>query len=622
MAIVFHCPHCGELHRVKDELAGRTGRCKRVDCRKQVLIPYQTLAPTNGASSPPSMDAEALAAAAFSEEPPPQTVQAPEEKISIDCKFCSHKFAVEAKLAGKNTRCVECGNILRVPLPQSDKPADWRKANEGKPSLARANEPVPAGAWDVQRKGVSGDAIRQAGAHEIEEEEEPGERRLRRLKQASYVLVVVGSVVFLVLYLVRSRGEMKQERWMEDALRDIEDAKQGPQRTVLQAAIHRFASEFYIRVAKNKEEKDAAVKHLEKSLSLVQSLPEKSLDRTLLLIEIGLATAHLGGSPKQVEDEQRASRDKIQKMARQALEKIPAEDRLLRQYAYLRLARTFTAIDQPMVALSVARNASGKEEATAAAARIGIAFILLGKKDLAEQVVARTAATADPEWTALWLGLHHDQDRPPATEPQPPYPAVRVGRATCLAYAEGRALQGRIADAIALSRSALNATDRLAAQLAVIEVAIATGKKEEILGLLDEIADGFMNQKKESGRKNLELYLTCDLCARAQKWDKVRSLLEFIEDPELRSWSRLQVIRARIEDQKKQRADDEWLDSLAEPPSATPVASCLARAACARQNAAIGESSYIRQVNAWPKWSIQPFGFAGIALGKQDRSLR
>ena len=155
-------------------------------------------------------------------------------------------------MAGKNAQCPECRKVVRVPKLSEDKPADWRTTASNKPSLAKATEPAPAGVWDARVKGVSGEALKKAGAGS--REEKPGEHRIRRIKRTLYGAALLGAIALAAIWIRKSFKEGKQEHWMERAVAEIDDKNEGSKRPEFKAAIHRYAGEYHVRSAQTAEQ--------------------------------------------------------------------------------------------------------------------------------------------------------------------------------------------------------------------------------------------------------------------------------------------------------------------------------------------------------------------------------
>jgi tetratricopeptide (TPR) repeat protein/transcription elongation factor Elf1 len=628
MAIAFNCPHCGELHRVKDELAGKTGKCKSLKCKQAILIPYRSTVSANGPgteTAPIGKSAEELALAALAEETQAKPeAAAPVSKITVVCSGCGEKFEVDATLAGKNVRHDECGKITRAPLPTADKPVDWRTANAGRPSLAKVSEPAPQGAWEVQRRGVSGEAIRKAGAHEIEDEDDIRDRKIRRFKQLLYGLALLGVIAFAVIWFIRSRTERKQEKWMEQAIQEIEDKNEGTKRPEYRAAIHRYALEYFVHAAKSREELDAAAKHFDKALGGLQMSTDSSADREAMIVELSLAVVACSGDQKAIDEDRRLPWDRVQKMLRQALEKIPPtthSERVLRQRAFRLVARKLAEKEKPDIALTVARNACSAEEYPSMVGRIGIEYFLMGKRDWAADALAKAPNEAKPELTALWMALSSDGVKAPASLVAAPAKGKGATRESRLAYAEGLALRGDITGGWQIAALGGPQVDQIDALVLVAAVAVESGKKDAAGPVLDAAAKLSL-AVKDAQQSPWQMHRIVELCARANKMEQAQAVLAPIANPSVKAWARLELLRLQLAGQAKQKADEQHVEPLADPPDGSPLPAVIGRAEVARHNAVAGENGYTRQIESWPKGTIRPFGFAGTALGRQDRAQK
>ena len=624
MAIEFNCPNCNAFYRLDDKFAGKMGKCTK--CQKAILIPFRSTAgPDKAAPSAGAVDAEALAAAAFAEvAPPPEKVaeaQAAAKKIAVTCQHCDFKFEVDASMAGKNTQCPDCKKLIRVAKPVEDKPADWRSTASNKPSMAKSDEPVPSGAWETQRKGVSAGALIDAGAveEEPEDDEDKRDRRIRRIKQGLYGFALLGIVVFLVSYLWKGRQEGKQEKWMDKAVAEMEDKNEGSKKLEYQAAIHRFAGEYYVRSAKNRDDLTAALKFFDRSRDDLQKLPPANPDRNAMLIELGLAIVVCGGDSKEIGEERRLPWDKVYPLIRKCLDKIAPTESELRSRSMRMLTRRLTEREQAMLAVTVARLCSTDADQSEMIGRVGIELFLIGKKDLAEQVLSKAPEGQSPALTALWLALHPDQDLPPKNFPHvAPPPAKGAGvlsRESRLAYAEGRALQGRMDDARRIAE--LPGGDRLEAIVHVAAAAVDTGRADVAAAVLEKLAETIKNDSKGLIAGSWLMERGVELAARANRLDIAQAILDLMKEDATKAWAKLEVLRIKLAAQRKEKADETWVEIIEKPEDAS-LASALARAEVARHNAAISERAYTKTVEAMPKGTIRPFGYAGTALGGQD----
>ncbi len=651
MAIEFNCPHCGVLYKLKDELAGKTGKCKNAKCLQPILIPYRSTVGVNGSGAAQPLDAEALAAAAFGEEKPPPEVavaaKGPAKKAAVVCSFCDTKFEVDASMAGKNAPCPECGKIVRVPKLIENKPADWRTTASNKPSLAKATEPAPAGVWDAQVKGVSGEALRKAGALDVAEEDDPDDRRIRRIKRALYGAALLGVIALAAIWIRKSFKEGKQERWMERAVVEIDDKNDGSKRPEFKAAIHRYAGEYHVRAAQTAEQFKTALKSFDQALGQLQ--PEEAFadqpvgeeipkrkptpDRDGMLIELGLSMVVAGGDGNDLSDGKRQTWDQTATSIRKCLIKVSRDDEAspagklptdsleLRDRSLRLLARKLAEKNKGELGITVAKGITLPDELPEAAGRLGIELLLVGKKEQAQKVLAKAPPGAQPALTALWLGLNPESSMPKDDfkhVPPPVKDAKEFSRDTVLAYAEGRALQGKWSEALAVARLKPGSFDQADALGRVAAAALDLGSPETAATAIDELVP-LAGVRGKDVQRNWALARFAELAARAGKMDAAQKFIDAIEDDSVRAWAKLDVLRVKLAGRPKQKADDSWLESIADPAQAS-VAQAMAVAEVARHNAAAGESSYTRTVDSLPKGTIRPFGMAGTALGNQDRN--
>ncbi len=627
MAIEFNCPHCGAFYKLDEKFAGKMGKCKNAKCQQQILIPFRSTASTAQPVPPKKIDAETLAAAAFSEEPAvkKEAAAAPAKQIGITCQFCDHKFQVDSAMQGKNTTCPECGKIIRVQKIIEDKPADWRSKAGGRPSMAKATEPVPAGVWDGERKGVSVQALQKAGALEVEvDEEESRERRMRRLKQILYGSALLGIVIFAVVYLLKMKKDRKEEGWMERAVAEIESPNEGSKKSDFRAAIYAYAGEYRVRAAQKPEELEAARKLFDKARDELQRLPETDPDRNAMLGELGAALVVCGGTAAEISEDRRLAWDKVHPLIRRCLDKIPADQSELRTRSLRLLTRKLNEKNQGLLAAKIARTSVVDADQPEAMGRVGIELFVLGKKDLAEQVLNELSeqapegadAVALPAPTILWLALHPDADVAPAGFIPPPDPANArgVSRLSRLAYAEGQALQGRLDKARKIAELPGAEPDRIESLLDVAGVALNTGKTAEAAEILDEVSAYFKAGAKAPSVDPWVLVRGVELAARANRQEAIQKFLDAITDESIKSWGRLEILRVKLAGQRQKKADDSWLEAIPDPPDAR-LAPALARAEFARHNTNAGEKF---DADSLPKGTIRPFGYSGIALGKQD----
>src|SRR5262249_10912675 len=272
MAIVFDCPFCGVNYRLKDEVGGKTATCKNPNCRKVIPIPMAN-GPVRPTKHTPA-DLDALAAAAFADEPAQKTAEA---TIEVTCARCDHRWMVEASREGKNVLCPECRNPNRVPTRKKDEKADWRTG--GGPSMAKRETGMDReGAFGTAHMGgISDDTARKIVSERVEEEE-PEERRKKLIKRGIITFVVLGGVGAGGYFAFKTRKEMKADASMVDAVKEVEDNASNDAKAM--AVIHRASGEHHARTAENDKDATAALNDLKLARNTIAAKPpDTAIDR-------------------------------------------------------------------------------------------------------------------------------------------------------------------------------------------------------------------------------------------------------------------------------------------------------------------------------------------------------
>ena len=239
-----------------------------------------------------------------------------------DLHFCEFKFYVDSSREGKNTPCEnpECGRIIKVPKLTA-KAGDWRSEGQHRPSLAKVEQPVPEGAWDAARTGVSEEGIKEIRkAHD--RELTPEERRERRIKLAIYSSAMLGIIGIALFFLLRGRGDRQKENLIEKAVKEVAAAETLPQKKTFEAAILRFSAEYRARSVTSKSEFEEAKKQFGQAQKILLDLPTGNPDKELLLGELALVAVEFGGTEAQVKDQQKIAWTDVQRNIRQILDKI------------------------------------------------------------------------------------------------------------------------------------------------------------------------------------------------------------------------------------------------------------------------------------------------------------
>ncbi len=244
MAIRFTCSHCSRSLTVKDELAGKRGRCPY--CKQVIVVPAsRATAPVRDPRKP---DAESLALAALGLSSSEtitgaETVSSskPAPPIQVTCSWCDHQFEVEGSLAGKQTPCPECRRIVRVPAAQTQSPRDWRQAARA-PTAAvfSQQQAAPEGAWGTAtaRSYVSQEALEEAEALPIEREPLTVGQWATRIGLA---LLALGALYASYRWFTAHRAESWQRSLLAETRQFLENPQRSPEQTVLvQLALMRY----------------------------------------------------------------------------------------------------------------------------------------------------------------------------------------------------------------------------------------------------------------------------------------------------------------------------------------------------------------------------------------------
>lgn len=155
MLIVLDCPGCAKRYEVDASLAGKKSRCKQ--CGEVFQIPVPRASSPGQASSskplpatqkasgggewqtslvtpqPAANPGRERAAASASSLPGGKT-------IVLNCPSCQKRYEIDEVLAGKKSRCKDCGEVFSIPNPRGPKNDLSRSA--------RGSSAAPAsGAW-------------------------------------------------------------------------------------------------------------------------------------------------------------------------------------------------------------------------------------------------------------------------------------------------------------------------------------------------------------------------------------------------------------------------------------------------------------------------------------------
>jgi HEAT repeats len=173
MVIVLDCPSCAKRYEVDAALAGKRSRCKQCGEVFKIPVPYAKVAspPPSAVAPVPERFATDVGTGARSVptnlSPDPRGVGTPASpsyypspaattKIVMNCPGCRKRYEVDGALAGKKSRCKDCGEVFVIPVPrgrQSDpipaeRPVSAPIVAPIPTSRAPASDPTPQSYWE------------------------------------------------------------------------------------------------------------------------------------------------------------------------------------------------------------------------------------------------------------------------------------------------------------------------------------------------------------------------------------------------------------------------------------------------------------------------------------------
>jgi len=600
MAIEFNCPHCKTHYRLKDEFGGKTATCKNPNCRKVIPIPKPTGADL--ASTPADLDA--LAAAAFADEPA-KAAKAPEQMIPVTCTGCDHTWTVEASKEGKNVRCPECGKVVRVPMRKKEEKADWRTG--GGPTLAKRETGLDReGAFgNVAATGISDQTAREI-VKDREAQEEPEERRKKWIKRGVILLLVVIVGGAAAYFGIKQQRIERAETRMEDAVGEL-TGKDGTKDGRFVALIHRASAESRIRMAGSADDKAAALKDIQLARNSAKPGPGAkgpAAESAGVLAEVARTLPLFLGTTEQVAKDLRPKESEVIKEIRQALEQIPDPD--LVAEVVREATRECARRGHPTLLEGVANQRADKDELNA---QIGLELLRLDRDKYrgdAEGLLGKLGTADTPGAQALRTAL--GKPLPAKKKDDNPAPSSA-------ATAEAEAIKGNAAAALKAARGVSGTADKIRALADVGQTFLQANPAEAGPALVDA------SKAFKSAQGTISPWIgirVCRLLGRAGQFDEAESLAGSLPDEQTKAWGRLEALRGRLETMNDKKADDGWLEPIGDPTKL--AAAAKAREVIARHNAAAGfGGDYQGVVKKWPPGIVRPFGMAGIVLGQLDR---
>ncbi len=625
MAIKFLCPNCKKVMSVKDEFAGKKGKCPH--CAGIVTVPAPVRPPTAAvppaakptappprpvrAPRPPSgpFDLDAEAAAALRDVPKPEAAEVASTTIDFNCPMCDAELHLPLDQAGKRSPCPECRRIIKVPEPVKKDPANWRQTASNLPSAARRpEEKAPEGAWGSATGAatVSRESLQDAGAFPEAKELLTVRQRITRYATWSAAAIFLTVCAGLVWY---KWAQAREEQAVKVALDYAEsDAGKSELGRDGRAAIYRLAGEHALRAGTAGSAVDAQGQ-FHRSLSVLAGGGGSATEHDALLQDLAVAETALGGSPEELDAGTKLKWDDAQKEIHAALGSIrdnDAKEEGLREVTHRLAAKGQGA---RATALASSLYSTPNEEKAEALGVVGLELLTADKKDLATKAADQALSlytgkdqpALAPSAVALAMVLGRDF---PARPKQIQWPAEdEIGM--WLGTIEGQAQLKQWGEARQKATvGKFRSNVRLRAFIALAGAALddkAAGTADVDLA----IQQALVPPKGPPPSPWLLLRLARIGARAGAAPESLQALAAVIPDRDLRGRAQLAAFETQLAQDK---ADDVKLMDAME---AHTVSAWLAHEEWARRNP--------RQVGVIKSWEPvnRAFGLLGVALGSQ-----
>jgi negative regulator of sigma E activity len=574
MPISLKCPHCKRPLRVNDQLIGKRVKCPA--CKEPLVVP---------APIAPPADLEAFAAAALADPTAAAPAKEPLKNIEFTCLYCDEPVSVAADLAGKNTPCPSCRQIIKVPLPKADKPKDWRDIHKDGPAAARINLPEQlSGAWGTEAKSrVGRESLEEAGALPEAEIERVGVGGW--LRRAALAAVVVGAVAVIVVAVNRKKVTNLQQDAIAQA-REFNDKKK--LHGILAATVD--CADGVLLLSKDKRE-GARQQFIMARQKCSEAAKEAPLDHDLFLIHLALTQLSMEGNEDQYRLKQRYDWDYVQKEMNETLSRIIASE--ARVLAARELSDRLIARNEARRALTLvtALNAGATANQAAKAsvlAQQGAIYFLQDPKKLETMI-----------------------EPPDLTKKTAPALVARV------AYAEGNARKGNLEEAKKLVWAEGPPIHQLEAAVGVASVILGDKNNKDAVAQATPFVEGALKIQEKS-KSRMSVWNTYQLYRVALRIPdfaaKAKELAKELPD-NFKRRAQLDWLLVQLEKGDNMAAADQL---IAEMPPAEGPARGLAWVALGRQFTALGRPVPLPEAEG-DNALDRVFANIGIALGKQER---
>ena len=627
MPIATTCPACQHAYRLKDELAGKRVKCKNPACQETFTVPKPQAAPV--AAPIVDIDADTVAAAALAEEQ--VALPADQRLIAMVCNVCSEAWTEPWDKQGKNVLCPECRARQKVPVQKAAGPSDWR-GGRGGPSLAR--QPELEGVNSSGNAGyVSGEALRGAGLGRPELEPRP------LWQKVAFVAGPIAAVLLLVLsvQLVRSsRAESTEAGLMTAALEAMPtpagDAMPKAEVAPARAALLIVAGHYNARRAADGE--IPAVEAVKLLGSARQELDGAAAtpERDFLWGELVGAQLALGGDAEAVNAERKlrwvpqaagAGRARVSEKAYSVQDELrrtfeamktgtPPETRFA---AFRTAAHAFAQAGLPdaagqLVPFLFADEGAAEAQAQAAAE----AYRVNGDAEKLGAAVANGLAGVGKDRAAppTLLALAQLAPKPPGELPMPALTDAPDDRARA-AHGTLALLKKNVNEAVAIAKR----PGRLAPRLTLLSLASEWGDDPAPAATAAaEILTQEATNKDAGVAPDGVLIRLAAAAGRAGLEPQAETIAKAAGRDDAQVLARALAASANWKRTPTPKPDSAW--EVPAKADAIRLGHLWGRMALARANAAAGEGKPAAAFEGVAK----PFGLAGAAMGRQDRSAK
>lgn len=598
------------------------------------------------------------------------------QALTFTCTWCDEQIQAPNTMAGKQMPCPLCKRIVKVPELVKQEKLDWRAAPKKGPSLAKRDEEKLDGAWGAETiSTVSVESLEEAGA--LPEKREPMTWG-RRIKLAIYLVVIVGLVGTAGFLGYRSYMHREADRNLARALEYLDPrAKKAPLAPLAAAGVHRAAGEFALRA----DDRATAIKELQDargSLSLAPSSP----DRDAAVIELVQLFTDLVPDPKYIERsvQKKDAKNVIEhSMKDVASTMMLLQEPAARAEALRRATRTLIAKNRAGFAATLATQTAGEAQAEMLAL-VGLELWRAKSPeagDIADQALRALGSLEAPVIEPPPAPPDGENKEPDAPKPAPvppkdngPVPAppplasapplvalwVALDRPLkdldpwksrgssdefrqewLVGRAEGLARAGNADEARALRKNQKPLVQwRIQALIAVagLEQDLPSGLTDADAALQDVKKNPKLISPPEASWLMLRLVR---LTAQAGKADLAAQLAQALPDAKFRGVARLELLRVYLERSKDTRLAavrnavegnpeasggevntllDEWFKDGGTLLTYGPQLLLMTARHDARY---VGADPVLKVIDGWTPEQVRALGYAGVALGLQDR---